>query len=380
MRPAINRAKRPALVAPSTSRAPLRVALILKLRPNKRGSLEQWILEFCEQSRQRGHYVEIFTASEILPEIRSSLESVGVRWRDLAEIEPFSWSSHKVLRRFDLIQLHFVSLREPLAFAAYLAFPAKVVWVDHNSSPAVSSRRTPLALFADRMMLPRVAKIVCVSKYVQERARARFRASSKISLIYNGVDTNRFSPRPRARRSELRLLCAAHLIHDKGVDVLLSAARLLPDIELRITIAGAGREERSLRSQAVTLGMSDKVTFAGLRSDLEELLHDHDLFIHPARWHEAFGLTVAEALAAGVPIIASNVGAIPELVEHNESGLLVPPENPEALAEAIRRMASDEVLYRRCAANGRLRAVERFGLNECVTRHVELTEEIGGAV
>lgn len=125
---------------------------------------------------------------------------------------------------------------------------------------------------------------------------------------------------------------------------------------------GDGPEETCLRRLGDELGIAARTQFCGLRDDVASLLREADIFVHPATWAEAFGWTIAEAMASGCAVIATNVGAIPELVEHGRSGMLVPPADPIALAHAMTRLAGDEALRLELGRNARARAEERFGL------------------
>ncbi|MGC4044993.1 MAG: glycosyltransferase [Armatimonas sp.] len=126
------------------------------------------------------------------------------------------------------------------------------------------------------------------------------------------------------------VLSIARLSPEKGIDVLLKAAQALPDIAF--LIAGDGPERTALEASALP-----NVTFLGFRKDIPELLAQATLVAVPSR-QEGLGLAAVEALAAGVPVIASNVGGLSEVVVPNKTGLLVPPDDPAALTEALRSL------------------------------------------
>ncbi|MDE3019497.1 MAG: glycosyltransferase family 4 protein [Nitrospirota bacterium] len=145
----------------------------------------------------------------------------------------------------------------------------------------------------------------------------------------------RFGLRPL----ELVLLCAARLDPIKGVDILVRAVADVP--EVTVWVAGDGPERRHLGQMADSLGLAGRIRFLGNLPHrvLTERMHAADLFVLPSR-SEAFGIVLAEAMDAGLPIVASRVGGIPGLVEA-DNGLLVPPEDPAALAGAIRELLAD---------------------------------------
>jgi glycosyltransferase involved in cell wall biosynthesis len=101
------------------------------------------------------------------------------------------------------------------------------------------------------------------------------------------------------------------------------------------------------------------------------------VFVHSAVWQEAFGLTVAEAMASGCPVVASQIGAMEELVD-GSCGVLLPPGDVPALAAALHRLAHDAPLRQRMGERARQRAVDLFGLDRCIKRHLDLCEEVAG--
>jgi glycosyltransferase involved in cell wall biosynthesis len=158
------------------------------------------------------------------------------------------------------------------------------------------------------------------------------------------------------------------------VDHLLAAVAALGDQRVTLSVVGDGPERPRLERLAADLGIEDRTEFLGLRDDVDELLRRSDLFVHPAIWGEAFGLTITEAMASGCPVVASNVGGIPELIEDGITGLLVPPADDEALRKAIARLIDDRDLRHRLSVQARARVLERFGLEQCVQAHVEWCE------
>ena len=171
----------------------------------------------------------------------------------------------------------------------------------------------------------------------------------------------------------------ARLAPQKGHRVLFDALpRVLERVpEARVRVVG--HEELStvaeLRAYAAGRGVADRVAFEGFRGDVPSVLRELDLFVLPSLW-EGFGLVLLEAMAAGRPVVASAVGPIPEVVVDGESGLLVPPGDPEALARAIVRVLEDAVLAERLGRAGRARVEQVFGLDRMVERTDALYQEL----
>jgi peptidoglycan/xylan/chitin deacetylase (PgdA/CDA1 family) len=171
----------------------------------------------------------------------------------------------------------------------------------------------------------------------------------KILVIPNGIDADAFTPH-RYSNAPRRIAMIACLREEKRIDVLVRAVpRILeryPDAEF--TLAGDGTCRTELTNLVEQLGVSDRVRFLGHRDDVPALLDEADIFVLPSR-SEAFPNSVMEAMAAGVPVVASNVGGIPELVRDGTTGRLVPPGDVDALASALLTLL------------GNPRQVEEFG-------------------
>jgi glycosyltransferase involved in cell wall biosynthesis len=196
------------------------------------------------------------------------------------------------------------------------------------------------------------------------------------TVIPNGVDLRLFHPPEQPRpltRVSVRCLAVARLVERKGLGELIRAFGLLPRGRFSLEIVGDGPDEDLLRNLASALGLAGEVTFLGSldREGVAERYRKADLFTLPSS-AEAFGNVFAEALASGLPIVGSTVGGIPELVEHGTNGLLVPPGNPDALAQAIRYIADDAELRREMGARNRAKAEATLQWAQVTRRYVAL--------
>lgn len=245
---------------------------------------------------------------------------------------------------------------------------------DHLSAPAA---RPLLA-----SVVARCDGILCVSDFIRDRARAAFPVhAGRIHTVHNAIDPAAIaSPDelPEALRPEAaaHFVYAGRLVPEKGVDVLLEAfgqvRRTLPQARLTIAgssfFAGAPRTpfERRLRQQAEAL--DGAVTFTGFiaRERLRALYGQADAVVAPSTWGEPFGLVVLEAMARGACVITSRTGGLPELVDGERTGLLVPPGDVDALARAMARVAAEPALARRLGRAARDEAASRFPLPRLV--------------
>jgi L-malate glycosyltransferase len=178
-------------------------------------------------------------------------------------------------------------------------------------------------------------RVVANSEAAADRLRLEGIPSSKIRVIPNGVDLAAFPPRVYSDRPR-RIAVVACLREEKRVDVLLDAVPAIlarhPDAEL--VVAGDGERRADLEAQARRLGLLDRCRFLGHRDDVPAVLAAADVFVLPSR-SEASPNSVIEAMAAGLPVVATSVGGIPELVTDGRTGRLVPPGDPSALAQAL---------------------------------------------
>jgi glycosyltransferase involved in cell wall biosynthesis len=202
-----------------------------------------------------------------------------------------------------------------------------------------------------------------------------------------GVDLkHRFTPDPTVERSASELLFVGRLVEKKGLRVLLEAMpkMLAKHPAMRMTVAGAGPLEMELRELARHLDISDKVDFLGMvtQSKLPALYRRATLAVFPfvvakSGDQEGFGLVQVEAMGCGCPVIAGNLPAIHDSITHEESGLLVPPGNPEVLADTVLRALNDQDLCFRLAREARKRVMERFDWEAVAEKYAGLYDKLG---
>nr|BCX01989.1 MAG: glycosyl transferase family 1 [Bacteroidota bacterium] len=217
---------------------------------------------------------------------------------------------------------------------------------------------------------------VSISQGVAATVKALYGQRLNTPVIYNGIPTERFLSlnKPIKRQDEKRVLLhigrfAPQKNHLLLLEGFARAQARYPDLELWLVGDGPLRPEveRWVRER----GLLDRVCLLGLRNDVPELLAQADMLLLPSDW-EGVPLVVLEAMAAGKPVVATRVGGVPELVEDGRTGLLVPPQDPEALAAAILRLAQDAELRREMGEAGRRRALERFDIQKTARAYGEL--------
>ncbi len=195
-------------------------------------------------------------------------------------------------------------------------------------------------------------------------------------VIYNGIELADFQNAAPHTHPRPYLLGIGRLVPQKGFDILLKAfaQAALPNTDL--ILAGDGSENLALRQLSTTLGLDDRVVFWGQadRSTAPRLFKGCDFFVLPSR-QEPFGIVNLEAMAAGKAIIATSVGGVPEIVTHNQNGILIPADDVNALAKAIVSVGTDAVLKNRLADCGRER-VKQFSWSSIASQYLDIYNEV----
>jgi glycosyltransferase involved in cell wall biosynthesis len=208
-------------------------------------------------------------------------------------------------------------------------------------------------------------EVIAVSHAVLRDCIARERFLPKIrTVIYNGIDVNMYEPAYRRATGPLRLVTIGALAPRKGQEYAIEAMRFVADAGVRaqLTLVGSGTDEAMLRKLVAARKVEETVTFAGEHPDPRAFLGAADIFLLPSR-QEGFSNAILEAMAAGLPVIATDVGGNAEAIEQGRGGLIIPPFDPEAMAAAIIEMDRDRESFQTMGRFNRDRAVEQFSLD-----------------
>lgn len=199
----------------------------------------------------------------------------------------------------------------------------------------------------------------------------------QLAMVHNGITDNTLQAH-FADCHPVRLICVARFEAPKDQATLLQALALLPSYAWQLTLVGDGPTQAQCRRLAEELGLT-QVIFAGERSDVPALLQQADVFVLTSL-SESLPLSVLEAMRAGLPVIASDVGGMSELVEHGSTGFLVPTADPHALADLLKQLLVDPSLRSRMGGAARQRFSDHFTLAEQGRRFAALYTQIAGAV
>ena len=275
----------------------------------------------------------------------------------------------RVAHGVDLVHTHLVHADVYGALGA-----RRLVSTKHNDDPF----RTGPFRFVERALTWRAGRVVAIT-----HALARFLVDQvglprdKVTTIHYGLDDLPRAwgknPADPVEEDVPLLLAVCRLEPQKGVDVAVRALARLRDVEpaAELVVLGDGPERDRLEDLARELDVP--VHLLGRVPDVAAWLRRADVLVHPARW-EGFGLALLEAMLAQLPVVATNVSSIPEIVADGATGLLVPPDDPEALAEAIARVLGDPGTF---GAAGRERARAEFSVARMADETLAVYEQIG---
>lgn len=305
-----------------------------------------------------------------MPEIRSYME--------INRILKFAEN----LKRFRPAIFH-ANLNWPLScsygiIAAYLARVKVIIATQH----LYSEIRWRRGRIEQRLISYPVDSYIAVSYDIARQLREIIRSENKVEVVHNGIILENYSNRlhnipgndvygsiRQNRENYPVVLTVARLDKQKGHDYLLKAATGIPGT--LFVFAGDGPEKSNLENETRRLGLTDRVIFLGSRNDIPELLYGCDVFALPSLY-EGLPLSIMEAMAAGKPVVASNIGGVNELILDGESGYLVPPGDTHALARAINNIISNPVLAQKMASAGKTAVTRNYSADKMIAGITEI--------
>lgn len=341
----------------------------------KLGSMEEQMVLLAHAFRsEEGLFLPLFSCAT-LPSKPTPIETSGVPIASL-DLGQFRWKT--LVQLMTIVREHQIDIvnwnfSPPLLNSYLWCLSALQPQLSHFYTDHISRTEDPKAAGsflkrnAKQLLLRRYSKVLCVSTYVL-KCLAVEQTWSNACCCLHFINVERFQPDSQTRsrfRAEQRvadrfvLLSVAHLIKAKGIDVALRAMTKLPD-NVVLWVVGTGQEEPALRSLSQELGIDHRVVFHGPQQHVEPYMQAADCFICPSRWAEAAGLVNIEAQACGLPVIASNLGGIPEHVIDGETGFLVTPNDPIELADRVTQLMADRELWRRFSQAARVFVEETF--------------------
>ena len=285
--------------------------------------------------------------------------------------------------KFDIVHTHMFASNFLGRAAAILSRVPVIV----STVQLIAEREKWWEILLDRALQFKTDMMITSSEAVRKSFVERGIREGKIITIYNGIDFSKFDSIDRGEaRNRIRqefdlddstflVGTVARLQRVKGVEYLVEAARhVMKSVPgARFLIVGDGPQKAELEHKVKQLDLSSKFIFAGTRGDVPAILSALDLFVLPSL-SEALGIAVIEALLMQIPVVATDVGGVPEIVKNGEAGLLVPPKDPTKLGEAIAYMHSNRDEAGAMARAGEQRVREMFEISRLARKQVVLYE------
>ena len=288
-------------------------------------------------------------------------------------LQPRAWGMlFEDLRHAELLHTHFF-YSDLLGCLLSKAFSIPMVATRHETGFWM---RTPHRLL-EPMLIKQLRQVLCVSSAVQQSLRARKAPAHKLIVVPPGVASAEVS----SHRPEEQISAVGRLERIKGHDLLLRAVAELFQQEVfqawRLFIIGDGSQRGALERLCQELGLEGRVVFTGTLEPgaIAQQLRRTGIFVQPSR-HEGLPLSLLEAMSVGIPCVASTVGGIGELIEHEKQGLLVPPDDKVALGGAVARLMSTPELRSRLGEAGRKQVDQHYALGRMLEKTRSVYESL----
>lgn len=364
-----------------------RLGPVLFLHPSDEAyGSDRMLLETVEAALAEGRQVEVLLADDG-PRgwLSSALEARGIGYRrvDLAPVRrrylklramprlvASMYRARRTIRaRAKAIGAEIVHVNtSALLVGAIVGRPggARLIWHLHE----IVGRPRLLAYVFRTLPVTASDRVVVVSEAVGRHLRPSWLARRRITVIPDGIVPRDRSPVALPGRGDPKVAFVGRLNRSKGYEIFIEAARRVGErnAEVGFVVAGSppqGEEWRAddLKARVERSGLGDRVAVLGYRPDTAGVFDSVQIAVVPSLWPEGFGLVILEAMRSGCAIVATNHGGAPEILEHEVSGLLVPPGDVEALAAAIERLVTDEALRLRLGEAAERRVREVFTLD-----------------
>jgi glycosyltransferase involved in cell wall biosynthesis len=336
------------------------------------GGSERHLLTLLPSLAERGHdvvFVGLDDPAWDAADFYDALRVPAVRLRSARDVDPALLARLVRTLRADVVHTHLVHADLYGGVAAKLR-GTKLVSTKHNDDPF----RTGAYRYVERALGLLADRVVTITDSLRRfTVDAVGVGGAKVETIHYGMDDLPaawgVNPPDAVPREARVLLAIARLVPQKGIDVAIRALLALPGDTVLVVVSSTQQERDALLSLARELGVEQRVFLLGRVPDVAAWLRRANVLVHPARW-EGFGLGVLEAMLAGLPVVASNVSSLPELVVDGATGFLVPPDDPRALAAGVDRALAQPEL----GAAGRERALREFSVARMADRTAALYE------
>jgi glycosyltransferase involved in cell wall biosynthesis len=374
----------------------LGVLFLLDWQPSSWSTREEFFCQLSSRLAAQGVTPLLTVSDDIQSEIRERFEEAGAQVTGCSYHQPLRYWIYvrRLARRYDilLVQVRFFNYFTLLFWMCRISGISRIIFTEANGGEWSSRNdwRTKLIRLRAALMCRPVTKYIAISEFIRKRLAALGLSEKRICVVYNGIDINRYRPDPNRRQAletefsgkpgTLLMLFASAFVEVKRPDLALHVCGELVKrgVALKLLMAGSGPMRTSLEALADELGIQKHVSWLGHRENLQSVLQGVDMLLHTTKG-EAFGNVLIEAMACGIPIVATRSGAAPEIIEEGVTGLLV----ESGIGEAERTADAVQALWKdpeRRAAMGQagIRQAARFTVEACVENTLAVYSEVTG--
>ena len=380
-----------------------RICLVTHFFPPHMGGIEKVSYEQSKRLTESGYEIDVLTSKIkgqnehpakgirvfAYPSLKLA-ERFGVPYPILT-VEAYKKFA-KVIKKCDLVHAHgHVYMSSYLAGKIAKKYKKPFIVTQHNTFIDYKSWLNTLEHLNDltigKSILKHADRILTVSKETMKYVLRLGADKAKTSVMYNGVDTNCFHPVKKGEsRKKLGLpkkrkiiFSVRRLVYKNGIDTLIESAHLVArdNPEVLFVVAGKGPSRKLIEDRIKELRIEDNIKLTGFVPDeLLPVYYDAaDYFVLPSASGEGLPLVLFEAMACGLPVIATTVGGTPEIINHMKNGVLVPPRNPEAIAEALSKLLAEEKLGQTIGEEAKKNVEDRFTWEENLRQLKEVYNE-----
>jgi len=360
----------------------MKIAHIVCAFPPYKGGMGNSAYQFAKILFKKGYDITTFTPDYVLRPCHKSPKGCGkvielkpfLKYGKGAFLPQFFWH----LRKFDVVYLHYPFFGTDIIVWLFKIFnPKKKLIIHYHMDVSGLSLLTTILSWPAKIIRNSLFKNANIVTY----ASLDYIRNSEIAKIYNkypekfieipfGIDTEKFTPRKKGTKNHLNLLFVGGLDkahYFKGVNILLEAVAKLQIADYQLLIVGDGDLKLQYEKQAQKLGINSKIKFLGnvANDKLVEIYRQADLFILPSiNKNEAFGLVLLEAMASGVPVIASNLPGVRNVFQNNIQGLLFEPSNAIDLKEKMENILNNEERRKKMSQAAQKLVLEKYSLKK----------------
>ncbi|MDY6973235.1 MAG: glycosyltransferase family 4 protein [Thermodesulfobacteriota bacterium] len=374
------------------------VLTLININPNKLGALEEYALGLSSELIRRGNFAAVGFSDYPPPWLAQRFNSAEIKVLkfnyERGKIR-FIRDLRKAIKKYEINILHatFYNIYSPVLIAATVGTSCRLIYSDQVSRIPGHRRKSILRsifrFLKGRLCQKFIHAIIADAKFIKRcQMQDNFARPDKIKIIYNGVNLERFGDLGSSKREDILpafgispepsvIVAIAQCIPWKGLNYLLEAAAIVVKERPNTTfiIIGDGPERVPLEKQADGLALKDNCIFTGNRVDTELFLGVADIFVLLSTWEEAFAFSLLEGMASGCPVVATRIGAIPESVVEGLTGILVPPHDALATADALLKLLKNDQLRLKMGREARKRVETHFSLDQWINQTIDVYEK-----